>query len=763
MKTMNINRDALLCLGYVLGLFLTCLWGGINPTPDLAQWLLLLGAIAILTTLAIFILPRYFWQLQKTFWISFGLIALCAAIYFQVRIPRPATGDIFHLAQAQNALLKYPIEIVGNVTKELPLKGDNQQRFWLQVDQVHTKFENYKSKGSLYVTLPINPSVKLVESGDKINLKGKLYQPEISVNNSDFNFANYLRKNNTFLGFKAWESTIYDHKISFFRKIRQRIINSYQIFLPEDRANLLGSMVLDRRAVNLDPKIYAHWVKAGLAHTVAASGFHVSLLLGFVTWLLQRKEVKYQFIFGVSILLFYVFLTGGQPSILRAVLMGIGSLTALLLGRKTKPLSLLLLSGTLLLIYQPLWIWDLGFQLSFLATFGLLTTLKPIEKYLEFLPPNLATTIAIPLAASLWTLPLLAYQFNVIATYSLPLNILFALPITLVSLGGMIAAALGLIFPVLGGAIAYLVGYPLMLMMATVDYVITLPLSHVSIASLHWSQLATIYSVMLFIWLTKFGKRHSKSLGLGLCVIFILCLVFKQFSTVKLTVLNTDQEPVLIAQAGGKALVFTGELDTKNQYGLIPFLRESGINDIHVLMTYEKEVSPKTEQSNSQNLDQQAAEKIVENPSVNSSIIDALDAEFTIREELRFIFSEAKQTPLPLKPFTFKKIGQIRVQLLQENPFLLELKLENQSFYILGDRQPTDPALMTLGKGYLITNPHNIDLALWQTLKPQGAIAIGSSKNHFLAPNRIVHWTEEEGNLQWTPHDGLAPALQETP
>lgn len=725
---MNLNRGAILCLGYVLGLFLTSLWGGINANPSPWQWATVIAAIAILTGGSAIILPRHFWQLRAKFWVAVGLIALLAVGYFQVRMPRPQGSPIYALTQTESSLLKYPIQITGKIIDQPQSKEDGKSVFWLNIKTITTKYNSFTTKGKLYTTLSNNQTT--LKSGDIVSLKGRLYQPRANQDPWAFDFATYLRKNNSFFGFTAQESQNIQASSWSISQIRERIKNVHAKFLDNDRGALLSSMVLGRKSVDLPENIYDLWVKSGLAYTIAASGFHVALLLGSIQWFIRNKPAKIQLLISISILVFYVLLTGFQPSVLRAALMGIAGLVALTLDRKTKPISLLLLVATLLLIFNPFWIWDLGFQLSFLATFGLLTTLAPIQKKLDFVPPTIATAIAIPIAASLWTLPLIAFQFNVIATYCIPSSILLTPFIFVVSLGGMISGAVGLIIPDLGAAIAYLVGIPLGWMIDIVQLIVNLPGSNLSIASLHWSQLAIIYGIMLIIWLTKWGKKHSQILGFSIFLLFISFLTIKHFTTTQVTIINTPNNPVMIAQSAGKTIILESGSDRENQFPLTSFLRQAGIGE---------------------------AEAFVSLPSsLETSETNPLEADFKIKQKLIFSATDNGENPQPLQPFESKKFGNISIQLLQEKPFLLAIKVKQQLFYLLGDRQEKELPLPELSKGYLITNPANIDLELWETFRPQGAIAIGSANGHFLAPNSIVYWTAEDGSIQWTPHHGLS-------
>ncbi|BAW95794.1 competence protein [[Synechococcus] sp. NIES-970] len=722
---MTFYRGILLCLGYILGLGLTGFWGPLNPRPDGLQWGMMVSAIAFVTMLATVFLPRYFWQLPRRWWPLFGLVVLLAVGYGQVRLPRPAANGLFALTQAQPNLLQSPVEIRGEIYQTTNSADPQHQRFWLRTTEVRQGQNVAAPAENLYVTL--TGDFPALHRGDRLQLTGRLYAPRPPQNRFAFSFPDYLRQRNTFLGFSAWEADLQRRDRPISDRIRQRIQRSHGQFLAERPASLLSSMVLGRQAANLDREIYDLWVKAGLAYTVAASGFHVSLLLGLVLWLLRDRAVKIQFAVAAGVLLGYVLLTGLQPSILRAALMGMGGLVALLLDRQVKPISLLLVTATVLLLINPLWLWDLGFQLSFLATFGLFTTLEPIQKKLDFLPLNVATAIAIPIAASLWTLPLLAYQFNVIASYSVFTSIVLSPAIALVSLGGMISGFLGLLSPQLGGAIAYILVWPLGGMIWLVERVVALPGAQMTVAALHWSQLLVFYGVMLLIWRTKWAQKRFVFLSASLLTLFIVLLIYRHFNTTQVTIFSDRQTPVIVAQARGKTVVINGGSSGFWDYNLVPFLRRNGISQIEALVNFTA-----TDQ------------ELPETPQT-----------FPIQQSFT-LEPETNPEAIALRTLEPQRIGAIDLQLLQENVHLLEIRLQGQSFYLLAKQNPEADFIAQWNPGILIAQPSDLDAKIWQTLRPQRAIAIGSPQGHFLAPNAIVHWTATEGTLQWTPQRGLS-------
>ena len=141
--------------------------------------------------------------------------------------------------------------------------------------------------------------------------------------------------------------------------------------------------------------------------------------------------------------------------------MGAAVLVAIVAEKTVKPIGSLLFASVLLLIWNPLWIWDLGFQLSALATLGLLVTSEPLQKYLDWLPSPIAAAFATPIAAYIWVLPLQLYAFGLVSPYSIPANVLTTVLISIISLGGMVSALLAAIVPKLGSLSAGLLHYPI--------------------------------------------------------------------------------------------------------------------------------------------------------------------------------------------------------------------------------------------------------------------------------------------------------------
>lgn len=221
-----------------------------------------------------------------------------------------------------------------------------------------------------------------------------------------------------------------------------------------ERGGILAALVLGSAVTPLPLEVREVFRAAGLSHALAASGFHLSVLLGAVLPLARRLPGAIRLLLSGGAMGVFVLLAGPQPSVLRAVLMSAMALLALEAGRHGRPLALLAASALLLLLLQPRWLADVGFQLSVVATAALLVSSGPLEQGLRsWLPPWcaawLAPATAVPLAACLWTLPLQLQHFGVVPGYALLANLLAAPLLTPLTLGAMLLALVGLVLPVL--------------------------------------------------------------------------------------------------------------------------------------------------------------------------------------------------------------------------------------------------------------------------------------------------------------------------
>ncbi len=290
-------------------------------------------------------------------------------------------------------------------------------------------------KIKILVALPLYPKL---EFGQQWNLTGKLQLPESFTyidsygRGVEFAYDQYLKlkKIDYVMYYPSQKSFISNTDNKLIRKtlfnLKTKVTYQLNKILPEPHAAFISAILWGSRNA-LDPQVKSDFQRAGLSHIVALSGFNISIIslalmrLAPYIFISRRMAV----LLTILVITSFVIFTGAQSSIVRAALMGSGSVIAYQLGRRASALILLFVSGTTMTMLHPLiLLHDIGFQLSFLATLGLLLFSRSFEKWLNMIPNwfELRMTISATLSATIATLPILIMYFGRISTVALFAN-----------------------------------------------------------------------------------------------------------------------------------------------------------------------------------------------------------------------------------------------------------------------------------------------------------------------------------------------------
>ncbi|MCS7225902.1 MAG: ComEC/Rec2 family competence protein [Gloeomargarita sp. SKYB31] len=521
-------------------------------------------------------------------WVVAGLIGLLAGFYLQWRTPQPGPKDISTKAP------QFDVVVTGKALNVPRLNASGKRRFFLAVEWIemgeapYTRME--RVTGNLYVTVAPDQA-EGVTPGRKVSVKGDLYLPVTAAFRGGFDFKNYLAQYHTFAGIRGEKVTVDTQSGQGWGlwQIRQRITDVHRQALGNEGGPLVSAMVLGARVVDLDTNLRAAFTRAGLAHTIAASGFHVSLLLGAVLALTYHLGWRVQLAAGLVALVVFVMLAGFEAGVARASLMGAVGLWGLVqtgqgdVTGKRQPLPLLLIVAAVLLLYNPNWITNLGFQFSFLATLGLMLWATPIAQRLTILPPALAELIAVPTAAYLWTLPLQLHTFGLINTYAILLNAVAAPLVMVLTLGGMVTAVIGLAQFQLGVWAASLLQYPLDLLLAIVNWTNQLPWNSIAAGRITVGQLLLLYGLLGLLctgWLWQ-KRRWLWAVLFGIASVWLPLLV-SHATRLQFTALDAGRIPVMVVQARGRVAVINAGDERTVRFTLLPFLQLQGVNRIDV-------------------------------------------------------------------------------------------------------------------------------------------------------------------------------------
>lgn len=307
--------------------------------------------------------------------------------------------------------------------------------------------------------------------GDQLRLEGVLETPP---ENDDFSYREYLARQGVYsmLSYprselvrrdrgKRWLAALYEFK--------QHLLSLVYRFFPEPEASLLSGILLGVET-GIPAPVQEAFRRTGTAHVIAISGFNITILAGLFSSIFSRLLGRWRgAVLATISIAIYTLLVGASPAVVRAALMGGLSVFAGQIGRRQEGLNSLAVIAGLMAAWNPSVLWDVGFQLSFAATLGLVLFADRLAGWAQTLVSRWVAAPAaqqiarlageyllFTLAAQVTTLPVMAYHFKEISLLALIANPLI-LPVqpAVMILGGLALLA-GLVFAPAGQLLAYL-------------------------------------------------------------------------------------------------------------------------------------------------------------------------------------------------------------------------------------------------------------------------------------------------------------------
>ena len=393
----------------------------------------------ILTCLSIFIIIKNLLPLKYIiFWIIIFYLG-----FFNAFSRTHITDQLVPFA-SQDAVIQGQIVSIPNGN------SPDKVKFFFKADKING--ENISGKTLVTYT---GKDYSKLQTGDKYEFSGKLRVPFKSTNPSQFDYGKYLRNFDTFTVFYTDNAKPINTKLTpkweflqNLNQLRNKIINVHSQYLKSPNLEILGGIVFGDDAIAPPDYIKTSFVNSGLLHILAASGMNVAFIYAFWVFFMRRLKMPFKFmvISGIGLVIIYTFMTGLGASVIRAALMLI-LIIGKLIDRDAHSVSLLSFVAMIMLIYNPAFINDVGFQLSFIVTFGLLTTANVVfEKYKDSkIPQWLISALLIPVIAQIWVAPIQMFYFNTFSTYSIFANILSMPFLSVISFGGFISSILATI------------------------------------------------------------------------------------------------------------------------------------------------------------------------------------------------------------------------------------------------------------------------------------------------------------------------------
>lgn len=351
--------------------------------------------------------------------------------------------------------------------------------------------------------------------GDRINFQGRLQEPKNFQTDAgeEFSYRNYLLKDNILCLGRGGEAVILSrgggsHIKQGLFAVKKEFLATINRYLPEPRASLLSGILLGAQS-SLPKAVSEDYRRAGLTHILVLSGQNISIIASVMMIVFGWLGPAVSFFLVVFGLVLFALMAGAGASVVRAALMGSLVVLARATGRPYSGGLALIFAGAAMVWFNPrLLVFDLGFQLSFLATLGLFYGTPFMMKVFKFLPTGFGVReiTSISAAAILFTSPWLAYSFGQLSIVALPANILVVPTVELTMLFGFMMVVFGWFHLPLAWPVAWLSGWLLIWNLKMTQFFASWSLAVIAIKN--FSLVFVVGSYLIIFWLIVYDRKH---------------------------------------------------------------------------------------------------------------------------------------------------------------------------------------------------------------------------------------------------------------
>ena len=408
-----------------------------------------------------------------------------------------------------------------------------------------------------------------INLGDKVKIKGTLKLPSKNTVPNLFNYRKYLNNNNIYYILTASEIT----KIKNNTKILTHYKNKLQKYINRKKAHTYLNIFILSNKNDLDKEVLNSYQVNGLSHLFSISGMHITLLLGTILKLLDKVSYNryYKYVLLIIILIIYMYLTDFTPSILRSGIMFILLTLNKLFNFKIKTKNIIMLTFIIIVLINPYYIYNLGFQLSYLISFYLIIFAHIINKHKNYFKKIFITS----LISFLVSFPIIISNYYQVNLLSILINLLF---VPIISYIVLPLAFITLILPTDS------------LLILTMDILegISLSLTNINYLLLELPK-PSIYLIIIYYAIITLLLINKKCFISLLTTIFIHKISINFNPNMEILFLDVSQgDSILLHYPHNKYNIL---IDTGGNYNyeiskniIIPYLKSKGINKIDYLI-----------------------------------------------------------------------------------------------------------------------------------------------------------------------------------
>ena len=445
--------------------------------------------------------------------------------------------------------------IVGKISE--PIKEtENTYKINLTCLSFYTPKLQHSICGNAFVYVLKKGKTLQLQIGDTVLVPNHWQAIRNTGNPFSFDYAQYCARKNIYLQqIIHAEQLIPYHKkqrLDWLQQLQQYCMHNIEQHIRDAHTSaLLKAMLLgDER--ELDPQLRQAYADTGIIHIISISGAHVAILFAVISlalsWIKQQRFAIIKYLLGLSFVWLYVILAGATTPALRAAILFSMISLGTILKQQRNPLNELLSAAMLMLLFEPMWLFQIGFQLSFLAVLSLLLFYQPIVACWQVknrLGQWLWKSIATSIAAEILIAPLVAFYFHSFPPMFLIANLIAGLSMGIILILGLLLMVMGnIVF--IGKPLGFLITYGVQAFHKTINLLQAVNTPSLQRIYISCTGLLLLYLFIVFMaqWLLQ---KHKKSLGFGLMTLCLLSLLALQRSW------NIAQQEKLIVYNSGKS------------------------------------------------------------------------------------------------------------------------------------------------------------------------------------------------------------------
>lgn len=534
-----------------------------------------------------------------------------------------------------------------------------------------------RNNKKILINIKMSQDIPSIKYGDSLYIEGEFKKPEEARNYKGYNYKQYL-KTKKIIGTVELEKAkiLKSSNGSFIHNIQKYIKDTINGTLTDEEGNLLLAILLGDKD-KLSEDIQESFKTSNLSHMLAVSGAHVSYIILGLTYVLQNSIIgkKNGKIVCIFFLLVFMAITNFTPSVTRACIMAVLTLFSGIVYRKSDVYTNISVAALITLIFNPYSLLDLGFQLSYGGTIGIIIFIKRIqEKKSNSKVVNYIKQMAlVSIYANIIIIPIMMYHFNTVSLTFIISNIMASPILGIIVINGFLFIITSITVKPLTRLIAIFIKPILSILIKISQICSKLPFSNILVVTPYMFNVISYYAIILYCIKSKKNNKCKIIICLLIVLILINFIIYIFPQKLRIFFIDVGQgDSTLIITPDKKTVLVDGGGSDSFDVGekvLLPYLLDRRILKVDYVLISHFDTDHAT-----------GVAQILGKIDVSSIILTRQLEENDIYRHILSIAKEKKIKLIYVKEGDVLKIGGIKISIIHpENKLMINNPMNNNS------------------------------------------------------------------------------------